>query len=53
VTPETTVVTYVTGDRAELKPGIKIFVGAAKKQPDGALQTPRITYGREGLAPPF
>src|SRR3954470_18151441 len=53
VTPETTVVTYVTGDKAELKPGTKIFVGAAKKQPDGALQTPRITYGREGLAPPF
>jgi hypothetical protein len=53
VTPETTVVTYVAGDKAELKPGIKIFVGAAKKQPDGTLQTPRITYGREGLAPPF
>jgi hypothetical protein len=53
VTPDTTVVTYVAGDRAELKPGIKIFVGAAKKQPDGTLLTPRITYGREGLAPPF
>jgi hypothetical protein len=53
VTPETTVVTYVAGDRAELKPGIRIFVGAAKRQPDGTLQTPRITYGREGLAPPF
>jgi len=53
VTPETTVVTYVTGDRSDLKPGIKIFVGAAKKQPDGTVQTPRITYGKDGLTPPM
>ena len=48
VTPETVVVTYVTGNRDELKPGTKIFVAAAKKQPDGTMQTPRITYGRNG-----
>jgi hypothetical protein len=53
VTPETAVVTYVTGDRADIKPGIKIFVGAAKKQPDGTVQTPRITYGKDGLTPPM
>jgi hypothetical protein len=53
VTPETAVVTYVTGDRNDLKPGIKIFVGAAKKQPDGTVQTPRITYGKDGLTPPM
>jgi hypothetical protein len=53
VTPETAVVTYVTGDRSDLKPGIKIFVGAAKKQPDGTVQTPRITYGKDGLTPPM
>src|ERR1700681_2076719 len=53
VTPETAVVTYVTGDRNDLKPGIKIFVGAAKKQPDGTVQTPRITYGKDGLMPPM
>ena len=53
VTPETAVVTYVTGARDDLKPGIKIFVGAAKKQPDGTLQTPRITYGKDGLTPPM
>ena len=53
VTPETVVVTYVTGDRSDLKPGIKIFVGAAKKQPDGTVQTPRITYGKDGLTPPM
>jgi hypothetical protein len=53
VTPETAVVTYVAGDRSDLKPGIKVFVGAAKKQPDGTVQTPRITYGKDGLTPPM
>jgi hypothetical protein len=53
VTPETVVVTYVTGNRDELKPGTKIFVAAAKKQPDGTMQTPRITYGRNGAGPAF
>src|ERR1700716_1151580 len=53
VTPETIVVTYVPGSKDDLKPGTKIFVGAAKKQPDGTLQTPRITYGRNGAGPAF
>jgi hypothetical protein len=53
VTPETVVVTYVPGNKDELKPGTKIFVAAAKKQPDGTLQTPRITYGRNGAGPAF
>jgi hypothetical protein len=53
VTPETAVVTYVTGSRDDLKPGTKIFVGAAKKQTDGSVQTPRITYGKDGLTPPM
>jgi hypothetical protein len=53
VTPETVVVTYVPGSKDDLKPGTKIFVAAAKKQPDGTLQTPRITYGRNGAGPAF
>ena len=53
VTPETVVVTYVPGNKDDLKPGTKIFVSAAKKQPDGTLQTPRITYGRDGAGPAF
>jgi hypothetical protein len=53
VTPETVVVTYVAGNKDDLKPGTKIFVGAAKRQPDGTLQTPRITYGRNGAGPAF
>jgi hypothetical protein len=53
VTPETVVVTYVMGSKDELKPGTKIFVAAAKKQADGTVQTPRITYGRNGMGPAF
>jgi hypothetical protein len=53
VTPETAVVTYVTGDKSDLKPGTRIFIGAAKQQADGTLQTPRITYGKDGLVPPM
>src|SRR6516225_756349 len=45
VTPETAVVTYVIGD--------KIFIGAGKKQADGTVQTPRVTYGKDGLTPPM
>jgi hypothetical protein len=53
VTPETVVVTYVSGNKDDLKPGTKIFVAAAKKQADGTVQTPRITYGRNGAGPAF
>jgi hypothetical protein len=53
VTPQTVVVTYVAGSKDDLKPGTKIFVGAAKKMPDGTLQTPRVTYGKDGLTPPM
>jgi hypothetical protein len=35
-----------------VKPGTKVFV-AAKKQPDGTFQAPRITYGRNGAGPAF
>jgi hypothetical protein len=53
VTPQTVVVTYEIGEREEIQPGTKIFVSAAKKQADGTLQTPRITYGRNGEGPAF
>jgi hypothetical protein len=53
VTPETVVVTYAPGDKAEVKPGTGIFISAAEKKPDGTLLTPRITYGKDGLAPPM
>ena len=53
ITPETVVVTYAPGDKAEVKPGTGIFIAAAEKKPDGTLQTPRITYGKDGLVPPM
>jgi hypothetical protein len=52
VTPETVVVTYVPGNKEELKPGTRVFA-AAKLQPDGTFQAPRITYGRNGAGPAF
>jgi hypothetical protein len=53
VTRETIIVTYNPGDEADLVPGTKIFIGAAKKQVDGTLQAARINYGRNGLTPPM
>ena len=53
VTPQTVVVTYEIGKREEIRPDTRIFVAAAKKQADGTLQTPRITYGRNGEGPAF
>src|SRR5882757_1295866 len=47
------VVTPEMGKREEVQPGTRIFVAAAKKQPDGTLQAPRITYGRNGEGPAF
>jgi hypothetical protein len=52
VPADTPIVGYMQGDKSEIKPGVKIFIGAAKKQPDGTLQTPRINYGRD-VAPPM
>jgi hypothetical protein len=53
VTPQTAIVTYNPGDKTDLKPGTKIFIAAAKKQPDGSLQAARINYGKDGLTPPM
>ncbi len=53
VTPETDIVVYMPGDKSELKPGTKIFIAAARKQPDGTLVAPRVNVGRGGIAPPM
>jgi hypothetical protein len=53
VPAETPIVLYVPGDRSELKPGAKIYIPSATKQPDGTLQTARISVGRNGLTPPM
>jgi hypothetical protein len=53
VTPKTAIVSFAPGDRAEVRPGTKIFIAAAQKQPDGSLLATRISYGRDGLMPPM
>lgn len=47
------IVTYVPGTRDELKPGAKIFIIAAQRQPDGSVNAARISVGRDGLTPPM
>jgi hypothetical protein len=52
VPKEAALVTYVPGDKAELKPGAKIFIIAAVPQPDGTYNVARVNVGR-GIAPPM
>jgi hypothetical protein len=52
VTPETPVVTYVPGDKSDLKPGAKV-IAFMKKLPDGSYETGRVSVGRDGLTPPM
>ena len=53
VPPGVPIVTFMQGDKADLKPGVKIFIVAAKKLPDGTLQAARVNYGKDGLTPPM
>jgi hypothetical protein len=53
VTPQTVIVTYVPGDKSELKPGAKIFIAGAAKKEDGTLEAASISVGRDGLTPPM
>jgi hypothetical protein len=52
VPPGIPIVTYAPADVSDLKAGAKIFVVAAKKLPDGTLETSRISVGK-GAAPPM
>jgi hypothetical protein len=52
VSQDTPVVTYVPGDKDDLKAGAKI-IAFVKKLPDGSFETNRISVGRDGLTPPM
>jgi hypothetical protein len=52
VTPETPVVTYIPGDKSDLKAGAKV-IAFMKKLPDGSYETNRVSVGRDGLTPPM
>ena len=51
VPPGTTIARTVPGTPADLKVGAKVFVAAARKQPDGTLAAPNLTVGRD-IDPP-
>jgi hypothetical protein len=45
-------VKYAPGNVDEIKPGAQIIIMAAKKLPDGSLETGAINVGR-GVKPPM
>jgi hypothetical protein len=51
VTPETEIVTFVPGTRADLKPGETIFSGA-RVEGDGKFVAPRVAVSKDGVKPP-
>jgi hypothetical protein len=53
VTPKTVIVRYVPGDRADLKPGVRVFLNNAKPISDDSIEAPTVSYGRDGLTPPM
>jgi hypothetical protein len=53
VPPDTPIVTFVAGDKSELKPGAKIIIFGAVKKDDGTLEANRVNVGRDGITPPM
>jgi hypothetical protein len=53
VSPQTTIVRYVPGDANELKPGVRVMLNNAKPMPDGSIEAPTVSYGRDGVVPPM
>jgi hypothetical protein len=53
VPPGTPIVTFVAGDKSELKPGAKVIIFGATKKEDGALEANRVNVGRDGITPPM
>ncbi|MBM7485365.1 hypothetical protein ACVWWI_001309 [Bradyrhizobium sp. USDA 3686] len=52
VADNTPVVTFVPGDRSDLKAGAKV-IAFMKQLPDGSFETNRVSVGRDGLTPPM
>jgi hypothetical protein len=53
VGPDASIVAFVTGNKAELKPGAKIIIFGAMKKDDGSLETNRLGVGLDGITPPM
>ncbi|MBN9600895.1 MAG: hypothetical protein J0G28_14645 [Afipia sp.] len=52
LTPQTVVVTFVPGERGDIRVGAHI-IAATGRAADGALEATRISVGRDGLTPPM
>ena len=52
IAPETPIVTFVPGDKSELKAGAKVMA-TIKQLPDGSFETSRVSVGRDGITPPM
>ena len=53
VPPGTPIVTFLVGDKSELKPGAKIIIFGATRKDDGTLEAARVNVGRDGITPPM
>lgn len=53
VPPGTPVVTFVAGDKSEVKAGAKIIIFGTTKKDDGTLEANRVNVGRDGIMPPM
>ncbi len=53
VPPDTPIVSFVAGDKSELKPGAKIIIFSATRKEDGTLEAARVNVGRDGITPPM
>ncbi len=53
VPPDTPIVSFVAGDKSEVKPGAKLIIFGATKKEDGMLEAARVNVGRDGITPPM
>ncbi len=53
VPPDTPIVSFLAGDKSELKPGARIIIFSATRKEDGSLEAARVNVGRDGITPPM
>ena len=53
VPPDTPIVTFVAGDKSEVKAGAKVIIFSATRKDDGTLEAARVNVGRDGITPPM
>ena len=53
VTPDTPIVTFLPGDKSELKPGAKVIIFGAVPTSEGKFDAARLGVGRDGITPPM